>query len=178
MKTSKVAMLHQLLEILQHCQATDFANFLTWDESWLFLESPHCDMSATSRGKLTKTAMTEIDTEKCTISIIWFISGIHIPFALTEGMKYNSQSFWQHAFRISISRKISAHRAAENSEGYFWHLHNAPAHNPRLASEKIELETAKESCIHFLVQMMPSIKELLPLCLSQRKIPRDIVQYK
>jgi hypothetical protein len=33
MKGSRVAMSHQLLEILQHCQTTDFVNFLTGNES-------------------------------------------------------------------------------------------------------------------------------------------------
>jgi transposase len=41
MKASRVAMSHQLLEILQPCQARGFVHFLTGDESWLFLEYPN-----------------------------------------------------------------------------------------------------------------------------------------
>jgi hypothetical protein len=41
MKPSRLAMSHQLLEIREHCQATNFMNFLTEDESWFFLEYPH-----------------------------------------------------------------------------------------------------------------------------------------
>jgi hypothetical protein len=44
MKALRVVISHQLLEILQHCQATDFVNFLAGDEWWLFLEYPHYGM--------------------------------------------------------------------------------------------------------------------------------------
>jgi len=52
MKASRVAMSHQLLEILQHCQATDFVNFLTGDESWFFLEYPHYGMMSGPRPEM------------------------------------------------------------------------------------------------------------------------------
>jgi hypothetical protein len=41
LKVSKIAMSDQRLDLLQHCQATDFVNFLAADEWWFFLEYPH-----------------------------------------------------------------------------------------------------------------------------------------
>jgi hypothetical protein len=63
MKASRVAMSHQLIELLQHCHATDFANFLTGNESWFFLESPHHGVWAACRDELPETRITKIDTE-------------------------------------------------------------------------------------------------------------------
>jgi hypothetical protein len=52
MKASRVAMSRQLLEILQHCQATDFVKFLIGDELWFFLEYPHYDMMSGPRPEM------------------------------------------------------------------------------------------------------------------------------
>jgi hypothetical protein len=41
MKVSRVAMPDQLSEILEHCQTTDFVNFLTEDQSLFGLEYSH-----------------------------------------------------------------------------------------------------------------------------------------
>jgi hypothetical protein len=64
MKTSRVAISHQLREILQHCQATDFLNFLTGNESWLFLQDPHHGIWAASRDEVLERGTTKIETEK------------------------------------------------------------------------------------------------------------------
>jgi hypothetical protein len=45
MKASRTAMSYQPFEILQYCQATDFANFLAGDQSSFFLECPPYDMA-------------------------------------------------------------------------------------------------------------------------------------
>jgi hypothetical protein len=92
MKASRVAMSNQLLEIAQHCQATDFVNFLSEDESWFLLEHPHYGIETESRDEVREILMTKIGTEKCMISIIWSISGIHSLLALTKDMKYKCNS--------------------------------------------------------------------------------------
>jgi hypothetical protein len=70
MKASRVDMSYQLLEILQHCQATDFVNFLTEDESWFVLEYLHYGVWAASRDDVPETLVRKTDTEKSMISII------------------------------------------------------------------------------------------------------------
>jgi hypothetical protein len=99
MKTSRVAMSDQLLEISQHCQATDFVNFLTGDKSWFFLSIlmiVHYGVWAASRDEVQETLMTKIGIEKCMISIPWSISGIHSLFALNNSMKHSFKHFCQH----------------------------------------------------------------------------------
>jgi hypothetical protein len=88
--------------------------------------------------------MTKIDSEKCMISIIWSISGIHSLLALTNGMeyKYNSQSFCQHVI-LDIQQSICSSIRRKPLKGILWHLDNAPAHNSRLSSDKIESAKAQ-----------------------------------
>jgi hypothetical protein len=53
MKASRVVMPYELLEIFQHCQATDFVNLLTGDESWFFLKYSHYSTISGPRHETT-----------------------------------------------------------------------------------------------------------------------------
>jgi hypothetical protein len=141
-KASRIAISHQLLEIPQHCQATDFVNVLTEDESWFLLEYPHHGIWAASRDEELETFMTTIDTEKWMISIIWFICGIHSLLALTKGMEYNSEYFCQQAIP-DIQQDICSSSRMKTLKDILLHLENAGAHNSRLSSEKIESARAE-----------------------------------
>jgi hypothetical protein len=68
----------------------DFVNVLARDEPWILLEYSQDGVWPASRDEVTETRMTTIDTEKCMISVIWSISGIHSPFALIKGMKWQA----------------------------------------------------------------------------------------
>jgi hypothetical protein len=135
-------MSHQFLEILPHCQTTDFVNFLTWDQPWLFLDYPHFGIWAASRDEAPKTPMTKHDTENCMISIIWSISGIHSLLRLTKGMKYNSQYFCQHVIP-HIQQNICSSSRRKSLKDILLHLDKATAHNLRPSSEKIESAKAQ-----------------------------------
>jgi hypothetical protein len=137
MKASRLAMSLQLLEILQHCQATDFVNFLTGDELWLFLEHPHYVFWAASRDEVLETPMTRIGTEKCMISIIWFISRIRSPVALTKEMKRNSQYFSRHLFP-DIQQSFCSSSGRKRLKDMRFHLDNVLSPNSWLSSETIE----------------------------------------
>jgi hypothetical protein len=65
------------------------------------------DSRIASRDKVPETPTTKINTEKCMISIIWFISGLHSHLALTKRAKYNSQYFREHVIPdIHIQQNI------------------------------------------------------------------------
>jgi hypothetical protein len=119
MKASAVIMLHQFLEILQHCHATNFWIFDRRRDRVL-LECPHCDVWATSRDAIPETTMTKMNVEKGMISIIWSISGIQSLYALTKGMKckYNSQYFCQLVIP-DIQQYICSSSRRKNIERYF-----------------------------------------------------------
>jgi histone-lysine N-methyltransferase SETMAR len=144
MKASRVAMSHQLLEILQHCQATSFVNFLTGDESWFFSEHLHYGVWAAFRDAVSETSMTTMSAEKDMISIIWSISGIRSLLALTKGMKSksNSQCFCQHVIP-DIQQNICSSSRRKTSNHILLHLETASAHNSRLSSKKIESANAQ-----------------------------------
>jgi hypothetical protein len=141
-KASRVAMLHQLLEILQHCQATDFVDFLTGDESSFLLECPHSGVWAASREEVLETAMTKLETEKHMISTIWSLSGIHSVLTLAKDMKCISQYFCQHLI-LDIQQHNCPSSHKMTLKGILLHLRNAPAPNSRLSSEKIESAKAQ-----------------------------------
>jgi hypothetical protein len=70
-KAPRAAISDQLLEMLQHCQATDLVSFLTGDESRLLLEYPMMvGVWTASRDEKLETPMAEIDVEKFMILII------------------------------------------------------------------------------------------------------------
>jgi histone-lysine N-methyltransferase SETMAR len=81
--------------------------------------------------------MTKLDTGMCMISIIWSISGIQSGLALTKGMKYNSEHFCRHVIP-DIRQNIYSSSRIKTLKDILLHLDNAPVHNSRLSSEKIE----------------------------------------
>jgi hypothetical protein len=116
-----------------------FYEVLSRGKPWFFLEYPHDGVWAASRDEIPEIPMAKIETEKCMISIIWSISGIHSLFALTKGMKYkyNFQSFCQHVF-LDIQQNICSLSRRKALNDIILHLSNASAHNSRLSSEIIE----------------------------------------
>jgi hypothetical protein len=125
----------------------NLGNFLTGDESWFFwriLILVHYGVWAAFRDDIPETLMTEIDTEKFMISIIWSISGIHSLLPLTKAMKYkcNSSSFCQHIIP-DIQHNICASSHRETLNDILRPFDNVPAQNLRLYSDKIESAKAE-----------------------------------
>jgi hypothetical protein len=60
LKASRVAMLHQLVVIFQHCQAMDCVNFLTGDESRFLLKYTHYGVWVRSGDEGPEAATTKI----------------------------------------------------------------------------------------------------------------------
>jgi hypothetical protein len=108
------------------------------------LEDLYDGVWALSRDEVSETLLTNIDSEKRKISVIWSISGIESPLALTKRMKYkyNSQYFCQYAIP-DIKENISSSSRRTTLKLLLLHLENASAHNSRLSSEKIESATAQ-----------------------------------
>jgi hypothetical protein len=152
-RASRVAISHQLLEILQHCQATDFVNFLSEDESQFFLEHPHYGVWAASTDEVPETPMTTIDTEKCMMLIISSISGIQSLLALTKftKYKYNSQYFCQHVIP-DIQQNVCSSSRRKTLNGILLHLENASTGNSRLSSKRLNRQNPKECYNHLIAQ--------------------------
>jgi hypothetical protein len=122
--------------------------------------------------------MTKIDTEKCIISIIWSISGIHSLHALTKGKKYNSECFCQHVIPDIQQNICSSSRRKTLKRILFsciLRMHELAIHV--FLQKRLNLQKPKECRIHLIAQTRASINWLLPLCLFERKtiILRDIV---
>jgi hypothetical protein len=93
-KASRTAMPHQLLEIRQHCQATDFVSFLTGDQSWSFRNMPIMVFGPRPAPSYRKRPWENWHWKVRDFDHL-VISGIPRLPALTKGMKENPQYFCQ-----------------------------------------------------------------------------------
>jgi hypothetical protein len=82
-----------LLEVLEDAQRPGFERIITGDESWFFLYSPHNSAWAASGDALPERVTQKIDTEKCQMSILWSVNGIHSHIDLPKGSLYNTAFF-------------------------------------------------------------------------------------
>jgi hypothetical protein len=176
MSASRVAISDQLLEILQHCQATDFVNFLTGPSRgfvWSIMIMVWCLDRVQRWG--TRNTNDKSETEKCMISIIWSISGIPSLLALTKRIKYNSSYFCQHVIPdLHIQQHICSPSRKIMLKNGLLHLGKAAGHNSRLSSEKIDSPKAQRvphPAYHSDKTRHQLTSSSLPLC---KEPPRDI----
>jgi hypothetical protein len=102
----------------------------------------HYGVWMASRDEVPEIPMTELESDKCIISIIWSLSGIPSLLALIKGMKNNSQYFCQNVI-LDNQQSICSSSPRKTLKGILLHLDNARAHNSRLSSEKIESAKAQ-----------------------------------
>jgi hypothetical protein len=76
-KAERVSISSLLLAALEEAQSTGFDRLITGDESWFYLSYLHESAWAASRDQLPENVSQKIDTEKCLISVLWSINGIH-----------------------------------------------------------------------------------------------------
>jgi hypothetical protein len=114
----------QLLEILQHCQATNSVFVLTGDKSWFRLEDQHSGLSDASRDEVPENLVATMDTKMCMILMISSVSGIHGRLTLTKGMKCNSQYFRQYVIP-NIQQNFCSSSRRKILNGILLHLGNA-----------------------------------------------------
>jgi hypothetical protein len=93
------------------------------------------------------------DSEKCMISIIWCISGIHRRPALTKGTKYNSQYFCQRVI-LDIQQNIcsSSRRKAGNGIRFSGILAMHQLTIRDFLQKTLNPQKPKEHLIHLIAQ--------------------------
>jgi hypothetical protein len=70
-----------------------FEYVITGDEFWFYSYNRPDAAWAASRDELPERIEGKIDTEKCLISVLWSLNGIHHLIDVPRGMKYDSSSF-------------------------------------------------------------------------------------
>jgi hypothetical protein len=129
-KAERVSLSADLLKILLEDQETFFANVLTGDESWFYFEYPHESIWAPSRDDVPEKIEQKIDTEKCLISIIWSVNGIHSLLDVPKGTTYNS-TFFCDIVVPDLLANVCAQRRRRTLKGLIVHLDNARPHNSK-----------------------------------------------
>jgi hypothetical protein len=76
-KAERVSLSADLVRVLKENQKTGFRNILTGDESWFYFEYPNQSVWVPSRDEVPERIKQKIETEKCRISVIWSVNGIH-----------------------------------------------------------------------------------------------------
>jgi transposase len=141
-KQNRVSTSSQLLTLLQAEAEEEFAHVITGDESWFFLHYSHDSMWAESADQLPVRVKQTIDTEKCLISILWSVNGIHSLLDIPKGESYNS-AFFCNAVIPSLVENICSQSRRKSLRGLYLHLDNARPHNSRESNECLKATKAK-----------------------------------
>jgi hypothetical protein len=126
-----------LLEVLETTQRTGFQRIITGHESWFSLYSSHDSVWTTSRDELPERVTQRIDTEKCLISIPWFLDGIHSLIDVPKGNTSNT-TFFCNQVVPSLIHGITSHSRRTAVQGFMIHLDNGSPHNSRKSQQLLE----------------------------------------
>jgi transposase len=141
-KNERVTYSRALLEQLTEAQQDDFQHVVTGDESWFFLFYPRESAWVESRFDLPERTKAKFDTEKCLISILWSINGIHSLLDVPKGTTYNTAFFCEQVLP-SLVGNITSHSRRKTLQNFLIHLDNARPHNSGLSRECLEATKAK-----------------------------------
>jgi hypothetical protein len=92
-KAERVTLSHGILSALRSIRFTGFQSAITRDESRFFLYFPRDLIWAASRDDVPERVSQKINTEKCLISLLWSLNGIHSPVDVLKGSTDNSTLF-------------------------------------------------------------------------------------
>jgi hypothetical protein len=79
--------------VLQSVRSTGLQSVIAGDESRFFLYYPRDSIWASSRDEVPERVSHKINTEKCLVSFLWSVNGIHSFVDIPKGSIYNSAFF-------------------------------------------------------------------------------------
>jgi histone-lysine N-methyltransferase SETMAR len=141
-KRNRVTFSRALLEVLHREQGNNFEHVITGDESWFFLHYPNESIWAESRDEVPVRIKQTIDAEKCLISILWSVKGIHSLIDIPKGESYNSV-FFCNAVVPSLVANICSDQRRRSLKGFYVHLDNARPHNSHQSNDCLQSTKAQ-----------------------------------
>jgi hypothetical protein len=141
-KAERMTFSHRLLEILKKDKEKDFRNGLAGNESWFYFEYLHHSAWAISRDEMSEIIKHKIDTEKCLVSIIWSVNGIHSVLGLPKGTTHNS-AFFCDWIMPDLVENFCAQDRRKTHEGIVAHLNNACPHSSKWSRSCVERFSAR-----------------------------------
>jgi hypothetical protein len=94
-KAERVSISGEMIRILESEERHNFDTILTGDEFWFYFAYHYQAAWAEARDLIPTTTEQKIESEKCLISIIWSVNGIHSLLDVPKGTTYNSTFFCQ-----------------------------------------------------------------------------------
>jgi hypothetical protein len=104
-QTARVTYSSLLLEVLEDPQRIGFKRIITADESSFFVYDVHDSVWGESRHELPDGGTQKSDTEKCRISIIWSVNGIHSLIGVPTGSTNNRECPLTHSEKAPLFAK-------------------------------------------------------------------------
>jgi hypothetical protein len=133
-KVERVIRSHGILSILQNSGSAGFQSVITGDELWLLLYDPRDSIKASSRDEVQERVSETNHTEKCRISFLWSVNGIHSLVDVPKGSTHNSAFFCDTAVP-SLFDGIILHSRRKSLRGVYIQPDNAPPHDARRSTE-------------------------------------------
>jgi hypothetical protein len=81
-----------------------------------------------------KASSKKIDTEKCLISAVWSVNGIHSLLDVPKGTTYNTTFFYDVVI-LDLLENVSAWSQTRTLKGIVMHFDNASPHNSKKSNE-------------------------------------------
>jgi transposase len=133
-KAERVTLSHEILAILESDRRNSFRNVIIGDESWFLVYYPRDSIWAQSRDEVPERIRQKIDSEKCLISVLWSVNGIHSLEEVPKGTAYDSALVCD----ITVPRLVQglcSDSARRSLKGCCIHLENARPHNSKRSAE-------------------------------------------
>jgi hypothetical protein len=111
-----------------------FTQIITGDESWLYFDYLHQLVWVPSRDKVPEKIKQRIDTEKCPISVIWSVNGIHSLLDVPKGITYNN-TFFCDVVIPDLLENVHAYSRRRILKWILVHLDNARPDNSKKSNE-------------------------------------------
>jgi hypothetical protein len=130
-------------------KANGFQRIAIGDESWFFPYYFRDLVWAASRDEVPQHIKQRIDMEKCLISILWSVNGIHSLFDVFKGTVYNI-AFFTDAIMPNLTEKVRSRTRRRTLKGWSIHMDNARPHSSGRAQGLIEASKAPAAlCLRF-----------------------------
>jgi transposase len=141
-KRNRVALSHELLDILRPEQECSSAHVMTGDEWWFFQHYPNESACLESQDELPARVKQTIDTEKCRISVLWSVNGIHWFVDVPKWESYHS-AFFCNVVVPSLVGIICSYSRQSSLKDLYVHLDNARPHNSSQSNNSLQATKAR-----------------------------------
>jgi hypothetical protein len=123
-------------------KASGFQQIITGDESWFFLDYPRHSLGAASCHEFLQHIKQKTDMEKCLVSMLLSVSGVHSCCDVQKGTMYSSALFTD-AVMPGLIEDIRSRTLRKISEGWLIHMNNVCPNSSGRAQRYIEASRTK-----------------------------------